>query len=269
MALLTVSLACAGLTTAPALAASAQVSVSGSTLNVIARPGAKDNLAITRPSASKLRVTDSAAPPYTGSAVQAGAGCTQSGPNAANCNSSGVTLIYVSSGDLADRVVNSTSTPSSLDGGAANDALTGGSAKDTLTGGPGPDVLKGMSGNDQLLAHDGVSDTTVDCGAGAGDSAELDKLSLDPNTAVKGCETKARSGPGPYVALGDSLSVGFSASSPAKGYVGLLNSGYQSSLGVNQLLDVGQPGASTTTLRPGASWRPRSPTSTHRPTPRR
>ncbi len=56
------------------------------------------------------------------------------------------------------------------------------------------------------------------------DFAVLDRLPLDPNTAVKGCETKERGMPGPYVALGNSLSIGFSASSPSKGYVGLLDS---------------------------------------------
>jgi lysophospholipase L1-like esterase len=110
-------------------------------------------------------------------------------------------------------------------------------------------VVRGLGGNDELLLHDGVSDQTIDCGSGAADHAVLDRLPLDPNGAIKGCERRERSLPGPYVALGDSLSIGFSASSPAKGYVGLLDSGYQSSLGVNQLLDEGEAGASTTTLR--------------------
>ena len=52
----------------------AAVSVSGSTLVVTAAAGAKDNLAITRPSASILRVTDLPSGAYTGSGVQRGAG---------------------------------------------------------------------------------------------------------------------------------------------------------------------------------------------------
>jgi Ca2+-binding RTX toxin-like protein len=70
--------------------------------------------------------------------------------------------------------------------------LTGGSAADTLTGSTGADTFKGMSGNDQLLAHDLVSDTTIDCGAGAADKADLDVLPKDPDSVVTGCETKTR-----------------------------------------------------------------------------
>ncbi len=225
------------------------VAVAGSTLNVNAATGAKDNLAITGPSGGKLRVTDSPSGAYTGSGVHTGAGCTRTADNAASCNAAGITLIKVTAGDQNDKLTNSTAIKSSLDGGTENDLLSGGSAADTLTGGPGLDTLKGMAGNDQLKARDSASDMLIDCGLGA-DKADLDTLPKDPNSVVKGCETRTRPAtPGPYVALGDSLSTGYGASSPAKGYVGLLNSGYQSSLGVNQLLDVGVPGASTTTLR--------------------
>ena len=240
----------AALTVAPsAIAASGTVDVTGPNLTVVAAPGAKDNLEISRPSSSRLQVTDFPSGVHSGSPIHAGARCAQTGTKQVSCVATGVKRIQVSAGDLPDRVVNSTGIPSALDGGAANDILIGGSAADTLTGGPAPDVLKGLGGNDQLLLHDGVSDETIDCGAGNADFAVLDRLPLDPNTVVKGCETKERGMPGPYVALGDSLSIGFSASSPAKGYVGLLDSGYQSSLGVNQLLDEGEAGASTMTLR--------------------
>ena len=80
---------------APFTVKTAAISVSGSTLVVTAAPGAKDNLRITRPSASTLRVTDLAAGAYTGSGVHAGAGCTRSGDYTANCNASGITLIQV------------------------------------------------------------------------------------------------------------------------------------------------------------------------------
>jgi hypothetical protein len=170
----------------------AEVHVSGSTLVVTAAPGAKDNLAISSPSASVVRVTDSPGAPYTGSGVRAWGGCTRSGDYTANCNASGITLIQVSSGDQIDKVLNSTAVQSSLNGGAANDVLTGGSANDTLTGSTGADVFKGMNGNDQLLARDLVSDTTIDCGAGTADKADLDVLPKDPNAAVIGCETKTR-----------------------------------------------------------------------------
>jgi hypothetical protein len=170
----------------------AEVKVSGSTLVVTAAAGAKDNLAISKPSPSTLRVTDSASGAYTGSGVHTGAGCTRSGDYTANCSASGITLIQVSSGDQIDKLTNSTTIKSSLNGGAANDLLTGGSANDTLTGSTGADTVKGMNGNDQLLARDLVSDTTIDCGAGTADKADLDLLPKDPNPAVIGCETKTR-----------------------------------------------------------------------------
>ena len=80
-------------------------------------------------------------------------------------------------------MVNSTALKSALNGGPANDTLTGGSAADTLTGAAGADVLKGMSGNDQLFARDLASDTTIDCGAGTADKADLDVLPKDPNSS--------------------------------------------------------------------------------------
>ena len=170
----------------------AAVSVSGSNLVVTAATGAKDNLQITRPSASTLRVTDLAAGAYTGSGVHTGAGCTRSGDYTANCNAAGITLIKVVSGDQIDKVVNSTAVKSSLDGGAANDVLTGGSAKDILIGGPNVDMMMGMNGNDELRARDLASDTTINCGGGSADKADLDLLPKDPDAAVTNCETKTR-----------------------------------------------------------------------------
>jgi NHL repeat/RTX calcium-binding nonapeptide repeat (4 copies)/Bacterial Ig-like domain len=174
----------------------AAVHVSGSTLVVTAAAGAKDNLAITRPSASVLRVTDLPSGAYTGSGVHAWAGCTRSGDYTANCSATGITLIQVSSGVQVDQVVNSTTVKSSLNGGAANDVLTGGSANDTLTGSTGADIFKGMNGNDQLFARDLTSDTTINCDGGSSpggaDKADLDALPKDPNSAVTNCETKKR-----------------------------------------------------------------------------
>jgi hypothetical protein len=176
--------------------ATAEVKVSGSTLVVTAAAGAKDNLQITKPSPSTLRVTDFPSGAYTGSGVHTGAGCTRSGDYTANCNSSGVTLIQVTSADKTDRVVNSTAVKSSLNGGGANDVLTGGSANDTLTGSTGADVFKGMNGNDQLFGRDLTSDTTINCDGGTSpgtaDKADLDLLPKDPNSVVVGCETVTR-----------------------------------------------------------------------------
>jgi lysophospholipase L1-like esterase len=229
----------------------AAVSVSGSTLVVTAAPGVKDNLAITAPSASVLRVTDVPAGTYTGSGVHTGAGCTPSGDYTANCSAAGTSLIRVSSQDQNDKVVNSTTVQSSLDGGAENDTLTGGSDNDTLTGGTGADVMRGMNGNDQLLGRDSTDDTTINCDGGTtpgtADRAIVDPL---PNDApASGCEAVNR--PQPYVALGDSLSVGLYASSPARSFVQLLYSDYRASLGATQLFNEAEPGEDSGSLLNG------------------
>jgi hypothetical protein len=171
----------------------ASVGVSGTTLVVTAATGTKDNLAITRPSPSVLRVTDLPGGPYTGSGVHTGSGCTRSGDYTANC-SGNIVRIRVLSGDQADRVTNSTVVQSSLYGGDGDDTLTGGPSNDSLTGGAGADVMKGMNGNDQLFARDLVSDTTINCDGGtapgSGDKADLDVLPKD--SPVSGCETVTR-----------------------------------------------------------------------------
>jgi hypothetical protein len=174
----------------------AAVSVSGHTLVVSAAPSAMDNLRISRPSPSTLRVTDFPDGAYTGSGVHTGAGCTRSGERTADCSAAGITVIQVSSFDQIDRVVNVTTMQSSLRGGGASDILIGGSGGDTLTGGPDADTLRGMNGNDLLLARDLASDTALDCDGGSAhggaDEAQLDPLPNDPNSAVTGCEAVAR-----------------------------------------------------------------------------
>ena len=161
---------------------------------VTAAAGAKDNLRISRPSGSVLRVTDFPSAPYTGSGVHVGAGCTRSGDDTADCTGE-IARIQVTSADGIDQVVNSTVVQSSLNGGSANDTLTGGPSKDSLTGGAGADVMKGMNGNDLLFARDMTSDSTINCDGGIGtpgsaDKADLDLLPKDP--AASGCESKTR-----------------------------------------------------------------------------
>lgn len=159
---------------------------------VAAEPGAKDNIAITRPSRFNFRVTDSPGGGYTGSVVHAGPGCTRIGDHAANCRASGITPtlpVTVTSSDRADKIVNSSGLQSSIYGGGGDDQLVGGTDRDILKGGPGVDVMKGLDGNDLLRAPDGVSDKLIDCGAGS-DYADLDLLPKDSN--VKGCERKTR-----------------------------------------------------------------------------
>ena len=174
----------------------AEVSVSGSTLTVTAATGAKDNLWITRPSPTTLRITDLPSAGYTGSGLHTGAGCTRSGDYTANCTASGVTLVWALAADQADQVTNSTAIVSGLNGGPGDDTLTGGFVKDTLTGAAGADVMRGMNGNDLLKARDLTSDRTINCDGGgapgSADKADLDLLPKDPNSVVSGCETKTR-----------------------------------------------------------------------------
>ena len=175
----------------------ASVSVLGSTLVVTAATGAEDNIQITRPSASVLRVTDVPSGPYTGSGLHTGAGCTPNGDYRANCSASWINLIQVSSADQIDRATNSTAFKSSLNGGADNDVLTGGSAGDILIGATGDDVMTGRNGNDRLLASDLTSDRIINCDGGTGtpgsaDTAFLDLLPNDPDSAVTNCETRVR-----------------------------------------------------------------------------
>jgi len=170
---------------------SAWVSVSSPILNVTGAPGTADNLAVSRPSDSTLRLSDLASGPYTGSGVWAGEGCTPSVEGAGDC-SEAIALVRVTAGGHDDQVVNSTPVPSTLYGGAGEDALQGGSANDILNGGPGADMMKGLSGDDVLRTDDLSSDQTIHCGRGT-DKAYLDKLPKDPDSVVKGCETKIRS----------------------------------------------------------------------------
>ena len=172
----------------------AAVQISGSTLYVTAATGAKDNLAITRPSASVVRVYDAPSGPYTGSGVHTGAGCTRVGDYKADCSAAGISVIQVNARDQTDKVVNGTAIGSVLYGRGANDTLVGGSKTDSLTGGAGADVMKGKNGSDQLFARDLTNDTTIDCDGGntpgVADTAELDLLPKD--SSVMGCETVNR-----------------------------------------------------------------------------
>ena len=75
---------------------SATVGASGSTLVVTATAGERDNIAITRPTPTTLRVTDFSSGPYSGSPIRAGTRCSRNGANTANCYAPGVTRIQVS-----------------------------------------------------------------------------------------------------------------------------------------------------------------------------
>ena len=61
-----------------------------------------------------------------------------------------------------------------LTGGSGGDSLNGGADNDTLTGGAGVDSFTGSSGNDGLFTHDGVQETSINCGGDAGDTLTAD-----------------------------------------------------------------------------------------------
>jgi hypothetical protein len=174
-----------------------EVKRSGSTLLITAGALAKDNLQITRPSPTTIRVTDMPAGTYTGSGVHAtGVGCARSGDYTVTCNSSPITQIKANSAGLNDRVTNVTALPAVLGGGSAADILIGGSGADAITGGSGADTMRGMNGGDLLQARDLASDTLINCDGGSipgsADKADLDLLPKDPDSRVLGCETKTR-----------------------------------------------------------------------------
>lgn len=168
----------------------------GSVLAFDAAPGAKDNVAITHPLPGTLRVTDLADGGFTGSGVHPGAGCVAIGDSAVKCAAATIGRIRVAAADRADRVLNSTGVRSSVFGGSGSDTEIGGWSADSLSGGSGVDTLRGMNGNDLLNARDQEADAVLNCDGGshpgAADGAELDPLPLDPNSAISGCEVKAR-----------------------------------------------------------------------------
>ena len=66
-------------------------------------------------------------------------------------------------------------------GGAGRDVvMRGGNGADHLVGGPARDNFSGQAGADVLDADDGVADGLIDCGAGAGDVANVDALDPAP-----------------------------------------------------------------------------------------
>ena len=174
----------------------AAVKVVRSTLTVVAAPGARDNLAITRPSRSTIRVTDLPRRWYPGSGIHTGAGCTRVGDHTANCPAAAISRVRVLSRDRGDRVVNSTRLESTLNGGAGQDLLVGGARSDTIVGGPQADIMRGMNGDDSLLARDLGSDRRINCDGGTvpggADRAHLDLLPNDPAVSVLNCETTTR-----------------------------------------------------------------------------
>jgi Ca2+-binding RTX toxin-like protein len=64
----------------------------------------------------------------------------------------------------------------SLVGGLGNDILKGNDGRDSLRGRGGADTYKGGRGRDTLQTLDGIRDTFISCGDGAGDVLRKDKI---------------------------------------------------------------------------------------------
>ena len=88
-------------------------------------------------------------------------------------------------GNFADTIQGSAAN-NDLRGRGGADLLKGVAGNDFLTGGHGPDDLRGLAGQDRLAANDGVADTAISCGDGAGEQADVDG-GIDPPPS--GCES--------------------------------------------------------------------------------
>ncbi len=144
---------------APGASASTSVSISGSTLTVVADD--KDNVvSVTDPGGGNYGVTDTG----TGATVAVGAGCASDGGGGALCPTAGLTAILVSdsSGTNTVTVVGTIALPTSLSGGSGKDTLTGASGADTIDGNGDDDTLNGQDGSDTI--HGGQGNDSVDAG---------------------------------------------------------------------------------------------------------
>jgi Ca2+-binding RTX toxin-like protein len=95
----------------------------------------------------------------------------------------GLAAVTINAGDGNDRAVGNDGRDT-LDGGAGDDTLFGGEGNDNATGGAGSDLIDGQDGNDGLQARDGENDL-VRGGAGGGDTAVTDALTVDSVTGVE------------------------------------------------------------------------------------
>jgi lysophospholipase L1-like esterase len=134
-----------------------------------------------------------------------------------------------------------------------DETLKGSTHADKIYGKGGNDRLYGFGGNDLLVGGAGAD--LLACGRGR-DVAVADKHDkLKGCEVVKGVPKPPPSAPsadpvGLYIALGDSISTGFGASVPSKGWVNLYF-GYLASngSGVTKLTDVAREMATTQELR--------------------
>ena len=129
------------------------VRISGTRVVVEADSGAPNQLTVAG-AAPTFTVTD------TGDTVIGGGGCLVAA-STATCTSGAIASIRVSTGDDADVVTVSGTTPATIDGGSEIDDLTGGTGNDTLIGGAGADDLNGGGGTDTASYAGAASGVTA------------------------------------------------------------------------------------------------------------
>jgi hypothetical protein len=91
---------------------------------------------------------------------------------------------HLNGGVGEDSIFDYKTAPATADGVKADDDNT----SDYISGGGGADSLFGDGGNDEINAADGVQDTALNYGPGAGDVVTLDPNGLDPAPVY--CETQ-------------------------------------------------------------------------------
>lgn len=149
-------------------AAAGTATVTGGILSYTANTGEVNNIVVSGDGVT-VTVSDTAG-------VTAAPGCTGAGAFAATCTA--VTSMALTTADGNDTVANSTSLPSTLDGGPGADQLTGGTGADTLVGGGGDDTLSGGGGTDTASYedHDGGVTVALQTASGNGSGGESDGI---------------------------------------------------------------------------------------------
>jgi Ca2+-binding RTX toxin-like protein len=146
----------------PGAASAGTASVLRNVLRFHAATGEANTIAIVA-SGSDFLIVDTGAP------VTPGVGCAARTASVVECDGAGVERLFVSLGDGADEVANSTALVAVLRGGDGNDRLLGGFAGNELHGEAGDDVLEGGPGDDLVVG-----------GVGA-DEIHGDPIGMDPD----------------------------------------------------------------------------------------
>ena len=162
----------------PAQAATG-VSRAGTQITAIAGNNRANNITVSRVGASFV-LRD------LGDTMTAGAGCFQQAANAVRCPAAGVTRLVINTGNLNDRINNTTTTAGVLGGGSGNDTLIGGARNDVLRGGLGNDTLLGNGGNDSAVAETSRDGRDTFNGGPGVDTADYGFRNITVNVTLNG-----------------------------------------------------------------------------------